>query len=73
VYEAWTDEGSVYTVSVESREYVQPKKTVTYNIGQTHTAVRYGTSGLTVNNIHRTHRAPQEGLEANTDRPSAAT
>ena len=48
-------EGSVSsTVSVENRKCVQPKKTVTYNSGQTDTAVRYGTSGLTGSNIHHT-------------------
>ena len=36
MYEAWTDQGSV---SVENVKCVEPKTTVTYDSGQTHTVV----------------------------------
>lgn len=77
VYEAWTDEGYVYTVSVENRKCVEPKKTMTYS-GQTHTAVRYCTSGLTGSNIQRTQIwscAPGGAgrKDGRTNRPSVVT
>jgi hypothetical protein len=71
VYEAWTDEGSVYTVSVENRKCVQPEKTVTYSSGQWGTAPQDWRAVIFT--AHKSGRAPQEGLDTKTDRPSAVT